>query len=97
MTEETKGIKETQELLVALIQVGALCIDRFKDGVDFGDAIAIGTKFASDSQFRGVITEAIKGVDLVGDELADLKPEEVAILVTGLMPSVMDILGKLKA
>lgn len=98
MTElvEAQGIKETKELIIGVLEIGVLMIERFGDGVNLGDLLAIMNKLVFDKDFKGKISNAFDGVDKVQLEIKDLSKEEIAELVVMLLPELMSILTKLK-
>lgn len=73
---EDRGIKETKEALDALCRVGAFGIVRLHDGVQVGDALALGKKMLN-SDFRNAVIDGGKGIDKVPAEVADLSTEEL--------------------
>lgn len=84
-------MKETKELLLALVMLGKLVADRVKDGVDLGDAVAIGQALLTDGALKDAVQAAIKDIDKVDDEikgislvgaleLAQLIPELIAVI-----------------
>lgn len=65
-------MKETKELLMALVMVGKLVADRAKDGVDLTDALAVGQALLEDGKVKDAVLAAIKDLDKVDDELKSL-------------------------
>jgi len=94
---DTVGIKETSEVIKAILVVGVFMIERFRDGVDWSDAIAIGSKIAMDDQFRKVITDAIEGSDQLGIEIKDLKADELGVIIAEFLPEILKLLSEMKS
>lgn len=78
-------VKESKEALIALAAIGKVVIDLAKDGVDFGDAVALGSKLISDSSFRSKVTVGIQGSDKIVDELKDIAASEALELIEALI------------
>ena len=75
------GIEETKEALVALIELGLEIVSLSKDGLDFTDAVALGSKIVSDEKFRDKLVRGVKGADKVLGELKDIEPAEAVELL----------------
>lgn len=69
-------VKETKEALVALVKLGKEVSALAKDGLDLKDAAALGIKFASDENFRGMVVGAIEGCSNIPAEVKDISFEE---------------------
>jgi hypothetical protein len=54
-------VKETKEVLVAAIKLIKTGSELAKDGIDLSDAVALGSKFISDEEFRTALVEGVKG------------------------------------
>ena len=74
-------VHETKQALIALIKLGKTVAALAKDGLDLGDAVALGSKLVSDSAFREAIVEGVKGIDQVPAELKDLAASEALELL----------------
>lgn len=82
-------IKETRELLIALIKVGKVVVKQLKDGVQPTDAIIILKELAS-QEIREDIIDAIAGSTLIPAELKDLDLEESTELIKTLIDSLVE-------
>lgn len=69
-------VKESKEALVAFAAIGKVVVDLAKDGIDFSDAVALGSKLISDSTFRSKVIIGVQGSDKIVDELKDLAASE---------------------
>lgn len=81
-------IKESKEALVALAAIGKVVIDLAKDGVDFGDAVALGSKLVTDEKFRAKVTAGVQGIDKIPAELKDIAASEALDLVEALINEI---------
>lgn len=66
---ESDKLKETKEALTCLNEIVILLIDRFKDGVQFGDFTAIIKKLAFDTEFQDVLSKGYEGYNKIPDEM----------------------------
>lgn len=73
-------IKESKELLVALVKLGKLAAKQLGDGVDLSDAVAI-AKVLADEQFRKALLDGFSGLQSVPEELKDIDAAEAIALV----------------
>lgn len=74
-------VKETKQLLVALVLLGKTIALVAKDGLDLSDAVALGSKLVSDEKFRDALVEGVKGIDQVPAELKDIAASEALELL----------------
>lgn len=74
------NVKESKELLVALVKLGKLAAKQLGDGVDLSDAVAI-AKVLADEEFRKAIVEGFAGIQSVPAELKDIDAVEAVALV----------------
>lgn len=81
-------VKESKEALVALAAIGKVVIDLAKDGVDFGDAVALGSKLVTDEKFRAKVTAGVQGIDKIPAELKDIAASEALDLIEALIDEV---------
>ena len=82
------GIEETKEALVALIELGLEIAALAKDGLDFTDAVALGSKIVSDEAFRDKLVKGVKGSDKVLAELKDIQAAEAVELLGAVYASL---------
>lgn len=74
-------VKETKQVLVALVLLGKTIALAAKDGLDLSDAMALGSKLVSDEKFREALVEGVKGLDQVPAELKDIAASEALELL----------------
>jgi len=74
-------VAQTKQALVAVIKLGKAVADLAKDGLDLGDAVALGSKLVSDEKFRDLLVEGVKGIDQVPAELKDIAASEALELL----------------
>lgn len=73
-------VKETKELLVALVKLGKLAAKQLGDGVDLSDAVAV-AKALADEEFRKALLDGFAGIQDVPAELKDVDAAEAIALV----------------
>ncbi|NBW83329.1 hypothetical protein EBR21_16395 [bacterium] len=73
-------VKETKELLVALVKLGKLAAKQLGDGVDLSDAVAV-AKALADEDFRRAILDGFAGIQDVPAEIKDVDAAEAIALV----------------
>lgn len=73
-------VKESKELLIALVKLGKLAAKHFGDGVDLGDAVALAKAFA-DEEFRAAIVDGFVGLQSVPAEAKDIDAAEAVQLL----------------
>ncbi len=78
-------VKETKELLVALVKLGKVVAAQAKDGLDVKDAGAIAMKIAGDEVFRNALIEAFSGAAQIPAEVKDISFEEGVSLALALI------------
>lgn len=91
MTEEKKGIKETQELIAGLteaVKLGKNIRDLVKGGVSAASIPQAFEIIKEQSEVFGVYEAALKDVKLVKEELKDLDKEEILTLIFALVEAV---------
>ena len=94
MTEEKKGIKETQELIAGLteaVKLGKNIRDIVKDGLDTSDIPKAFDLVKEQSEKFAVYEAALKDVKLVKEELKDLDKEEILTIIFQLVDAVEQI------
>jgi hypothetical protein len=74
-------VAQTKQVLVALVLLGKTIALAAKDGLDLGDAVALGSKLVSDEKFREALVEGVKGIDQVPAELKDIAASEALELL----------------
>jgi len=91
------GIKETKEALVAINEVSILLCERFKDGIDVGDAVAIWDKIKEDEEFKAKMLAAYENYKLIPEEIKDIdfkEGSELVIMQIGYVTSILEALKK---
>lgn len=94
MTEEKKGIKETQELIAGLteaVKLGKNIRDVIRAGVSVASIPQAFEIIKEQSEVFGVYEAALKDVKLVKEELKDLDKEEILTLIFALVDAVEKI------
>ena len=89
----------TEQLLSGLIELSAYLAERFQDGADWGDAVALASKLASDEVFRDhmfKMATAIVKPDSVIKEVKDFTPEELMEFSMKMMPKMLELVSKIK-
>lgn len=90
--EEVKGIKESTELLKAVLELPVDLGVELKDGFQWDDVVHLGQKLAT----KPVYVEGVKGLREVLPELKDVQVEEVLSLVMVLVTKVPQLLAAYK-
>jgi len=75
------GIEESTQASAAAVIVIKEIIKLSKDGLDWSDAFALGTKFIANEKFRSAVVEGIKDGDKIIEELKDISASEALALV----------------
>lgn len=78
-------VKNTKEVVVALVKLGKEIAKAAKDGLDVKDIGAIGMKIAADEAFRGAFIAAFEGASEIPAEVKDISFEEGIELVLALI------------
>lgn len=86
-------IKETEELVVGLLDLAIFLKSRLKDGVDVGDAVALFQKLVGDAEFKAKMEAAFKGVNQVQGEVTDLDLNETIRLIQVIAAKVPEFLA----
>lgn len=81
-------VKESKEAIIAVAAIGKVVIDLAKDGVDFGDAVALGSKLVTDEKFRAKVTAGVQGIDKIPAELKDIAASEALDLIEALINEI---------
>lgn len=97
MESLTVGTKETKEAMVAIIAIIEFLHERLKDGAGLDDLVAVYSKLTSDDVFMKKLKVGFEGIDKVGEELKDLKVDEITTLGYEIAPEVIALLLKIKA
>lgn len=92
--EKKHDVRNIKELIDAAFESVEVYKELSKDGLDFSDAITLGSKLVSDARFRGVYTKAIEGIDLVDDEAKEIDLAEVGELVTYIIAKIQVMVKK---
>lgn len=73
-------VKETKELLIALVKLGKLAAKQFGDGVDLSDAVAVAKAFANE-EFRSALMAGFAGLESIPVEAKDIDAAEAIALL----------------
>ena len=92
-----QGIKETQEMLVAVLKVAEVLGPILSDGFQAGaDLSAVFAKFSSDDTLKAKVAAAADKANLVPSELKDLDLAEGLQLLTVALPEIMAVIAAWK-
>jgi len=86
-------MKETREMLLALVVLGKFVSDRLKDGVQLDDAVALGSALLVDGEFKKLVQAGYIGSELIDDEFKDFSLAKALELVQAI-PELVAILQK---
>jgi len=79
---QTIGIQETKELLIALNEVARVVLKHTKDGLQLGkDSVALVGELLMNAELKDAIAAAVNGLGNIPEEIKDLSPEEGLQLV----------------
>lgn len=92
MAEEKIGIKETKELLDVVGKLALKIIEISGDGFQVKDAYDIAMFVLRDPSFKGLVWEAVKGVNKIPSEIKDLDAVEAGDLVAETVGCIIEAL-----
>jgi hypothetical protein len=78
-------VKNTKEVVVALVKLGKEIAKASKDGLDVKDVAAVGMKIATDEAFRGAFIAAFEGAASIPAEVKDISATEALELAIALI------------
>ncbi len=78
-------LKNTKEVLLALVKLGKEIAKASKDGLDIKDVAAIGSKIAMDAEFRNVFVAAFEGAASIPAEVQEISFDEGVELALALI------------
>jgi len=81
-------VKESKEALVALVALGKAVAVLAKDGLDLGDAVALGSKLIGDEKFRAKLAAGAQGLDQIVPELKDIAASEALELIEAIISEI---------
>jgi hypothetical protein len=90
---EKLDVKNLKEVIDAAFESIKVYKDLAADGLDWSDAIQLGSKLINDEAFRSVYSKAIEGIDKLDDEAKDIDLAEAGELITYIIAKVQQ-LGK---
>lgn len=96
MSEKKLDVRNILEVIDAAFESLDVYFELGKDGLDFSDAITLGSRLVSDAAFRAVYTKAIEGIDLLDDEAKDIDLAEVGLIVTHVISKIQMLQAKKK-
>lgn len=70
------GVKETNELMVAVFEIALLAAKQLKDGIQFADAEAFYAAFMQNIDFKSKVIAGWEGRQQIKDEVGDLDATE---------------------
>ena len=88
---EKMSVENIKEVLDAAFESVEVYQELAKDGLNWSDAIELGSKLVSDEKFRSVYTKAIEGADKIPAEAKDIDLAEVGELVTYIIAKVQGL------
>ena len=97
MSEEKVGIKETKEVLIALMQLSAILAESFKDGVQAHDFAEIIVKFQANPELQAKFMAAYSDINKIPSEVKDIDVAEGIDLVIALLPEIKNLINVIKA
>ena len=91
MGEEKYGIKETNELLIALNEATVILVGLLKNGVQLGDATAFIGHLATNEDFKTKIADAVDKFDQIPKEFSTavvgkLLKDTLGLFISSLLP-----------
>ena len=81
-------VKESKEALIALVALGKAVAVLAKDGLDLGDAVALGSKLIGDEKFRAKLAAGVQGLDQIVPELKDIAASEALELIEAIISEI---------
>lgn len=90
------GVKETKEVLVAVLKVAPILVKQFKDGVQVQDVAELYAKFMADAELKAAVMAAYDNYKMVGDEVKDLETAEIIELIMAALPEIQKLLQEMK-
>jgi hypothetical protein len=90
------GVKETKEVLVAVLKVAPVLVKQFKDGVQVQDVAELYAKFMADAELKAAVMAAYDNYKMVGDEVKDLETAEIIELIMAALPEIQKLLQEMK-
>ena len=89
---EQKGIKETEEMILALLKIAQILAVQFKDGIQSTDALEIIKKVMT-PELEKIVVDAYNGMNEIPAEIKDISLAEALDLFKVIAPEVMAIVG----
>lgn len=94
--EEEESIKETREAFRAFTELLLFFIERFKDGVQIDDFLALYSDIVVNPEMKALMLTAFEGYQKIPAELKDIDVYESCTLLSDLIAFVPRIVGALK-
>ena len=93
---EQKGIVQTKEALVGLMEISVILAEILKDGAQTSDLITFWQKFQEDVEIKKKLLNAFVDISNVPTEVSDLDVAEVVELVSAMLPYVSKLVLALR-
>lgn len=90
------SMKESKELVVALIAIAGLLAEEFKDGVQAADFADIVAKLATNEELKAKIVAAYTDIEKVPSEIKEVTLVEGLDLLSAVIPEVLKLLASVK-
>lgn len=90
------GVKETKELLIAMLAIAGLLAVEFKDGVQVADFNSIMLKVATNTELKTKIEAAYKDMELVKSETKEINFVEALELLKDAGPELLNLIQAIK-
>ena len=92
MAEEKLGIKETNDVVLALFKVGVVLAKKAHDGLQVSDLAVL----LADEDVKKSLLEAAVGIEKVPAEVKDMDASEVVQMAVVVLEQLPSLLGALK-
>ena len=89
-------VKNTKEVVVALLKLSVLIAEVSKDGLKADDALLVINKLIADEALKNALLEAYNDVDQVKDEVKDISVAEFFEILLAAQPEIMKLIEVLK-
>ena len=87
------GIEETKQALIGCCEVAKLVVERISDGVQFRDVTEIISTISTNRDFQEKISNAVKGVSNIPEEVVDIDLHEATELSKVMLDYLPEFVG----